>query len=76
MPVKVDGETVRGYKSEQFADAFSRALGVTSVTGVTSQSASQAEGNAGNASNAYPTEAESLDPGTASLGELQERFSP
>jgi hypothetical protein len=32
MPVKVEGETVRGYKVEQFADAFSRALSVTSVT--------------------------------------------
>jgi len=52
--VKVDGETVRGYKAEQFSDAFARALSVTGVTGVTSRSASQAEGNAGNASNAYP----------------------
>jgi hypothetical protein len=56
MPVKVDGETVRGYKVEQFADAFSRTLGVTSVTGVTSKTASHAGGNAGNAGNAYPTE--------------------
>jgi Protein of unknown function (DUF3631) len=54
MPVKVDGETVRGYKVEQFSDAFARALSVTGVTSVTSQTASQKEGNASNASNAYP----------------------
>jgi hypothetical protein len=52
MPVKVDGETVRGYKVEQFADAFARALGVTGVTSVTSKASSQAGGNAGNA---YPS---------------------
>jgi hypothetical protein len=56
MPVKVECETVRGYKVEQFSDAFARALGVTSVTSVTSQSASQAGGNASNAGNAYPGE--------------------
>lgn len=55
MPVKVDGETVRGYKIEQFTGAFARVLGVTGVTGVTSDSASQAGGNAGNASNAQGT---------------------
>ncbi len=53
MPVRVEGETVRGYKAEQFADAFARALG---VTGVTSQSASQKGSNASNAGNAYPAE--------------------
>jgi Protein of unknown function (DUF3631) len=52
MPVKVEGETVRGYKREQFAEAFHRVLGVTRVTSVTSKSPSQAEGNAGNAGNA------------------------
>jgi hypothetical protein len=55
MPVKVEGVTVRGYKAEQFADAFHRVLGVTSVTGVTSRMAPQAAGNASNASNASPT---------------------
>jgi len=54
MPVRVDGETVRGYKREQFADAFSRVLGVAGVTSVTSESGSQAGGNASNARNAYP----------------------
>jgi hypothetical protein len=58
MSVKVDGEAARGYKREQFADAFHRVLGVTSVTSVTSDSPSQAGGNAGNAGNAYPTEEE------------------
>jgi Protein of unknown function (DUF3631) len=52
MSVKVEGETVRGYKVEQFTDAFSRVLAVTGVTSVTSESSSQAEGNAGNACNA------------------------
>jgi Protein of unknown function (DUF3631) len=51
MPVKVEGETVRGYKIEQFVDAFDRVLGVTSVTDVTRESTSQARGNAGNACN-------------------------
>jgi uncharacterized protein DUF3631 len=55
MPVKVEGETVRGYKREQFADAFARALSVTGVTSVTSQSASQEGSNASNASNASPS---------------------
>jgi hypothetical protein len=55
MPVKVEGDAVRGYKVEQFADAFARALSVTGVTSVTSQSASQRGGNASNASNAYPS---------------------
>lgn len=52
MPVKAEGKTVRGYKVEQFSEAFHRVLGVTGVTGVTSEAASQAEGNASNASNA------------------------
>jgi Protein of unknown function (DUF3631) len=56
MPVRVEGETVRGYKREQFADAFARALSVTGVTGVTSQSASQKGSNASNACNAYPSD--------------------
>jgi hypothetical protein len=52
MPVKAEGKTVRGYKVEQFAEAFHRVLGVTGVTSVTSKSTSQAEGNASNASGA------------------------
>jgi hypothetical protein len=55
MPVRVDRETVRGYKAEQFTDAFARVLGVTGVTAVTSQSASQEGSNASNACNAYPS---------------------
>jgi hypothetical protein len=69
MPVKVDGETVRGYKVEQFADAFARVLGVTGVTGVTSETASQAGGNASNASNASPV-APPLSPGDDGYAEL------
>jgi hypothetical protein len=53
MPVRVEGETVRGYKVEQFSDAFARVLGVTGVTAVTSRTASEAENNARNACNAY-----------------------
>jgi len=52
MSVKVDGTTVRGYKVEQFANAFLRVLGVTGVTGVTSRSAPHAASNASNAGNA------------------------
>jgi hypothetical protein len=54
MPVRVGGETARGYKVEQFADAFTRALSVTGVTSVTSNAASQAGGHARNASNGHP----------------------
>jgi hypothetical protein len=50
--VKVEGQTVRGYKREQFEDAFHRVLGVTGVTSVTSRMAPQAAGNASNAGNA------------------------
>jgi hypothetical protein len=54
MPVRVGGETTRGYKVEQFADAFARAVSVTGVTGVTSNGASQAGRNARNARNGHP----------------------
>lgn len=43
MPVKVDGQTVRGYKREQFEDVWIRHV---SVTGVTSDLALQAGSNA------------------------------
>ncbi len=56
MPVWVEGKTGRGYKREQFADAFARALGVRSVSSVSSESASQNGPNAPNAPNAYPSE--------------------
>jgi hypothetical protein len=46
MPVRADGETVRGYKREQFDDAFARALAVTARYTVTTQSESQNPGNA------------------------------
>jgi hypothetical protein len=55
MPVRVEGEVVHGYKASQFADAFHRVLGVTSVTGVTTQSPSEAGRNARNACNAWGT---------------------
>jgi hypothetical protein len=57
MAVKVEGETVRGYKREQFEDAWSRYLvpvGVTGVTAVTDGSAPDAASNGSNASNAHP----------------------
>jgi hypothetical protein len=41
MPVWVDGETVKGYKVEQFADAFHRVLGVREVREVRSGSQNQ-----------------------------------
>jgi hypothetical protein len=55
MPVYVDGATVRGYKREQFDDAFARYLSVRSVRSVRSKSTSGAGSNASNASNASPT---------------------
>lgn len=39
MPVWVEGETVRGYKLEQFDDAFSRVLGVRGARNVRRESA-------------------------------------
>jgi hypothetical protein len=51
-PVRCGGQVVRGYKAEQFEDAWLRVLGVTGVTGVTPKSASQAARNARNACNA------------------------
>ena len=39
--VRAEGGVVRGYKREQFADAFHRHLGVTGVTSVTSLTQSQ-----------------------------------
>ena len=55
MSVRIDGAVVRGYKREQFAEAFHRVLGVTGVTGATSESASGAGCNARNACNAQGT---------------------
>jgi hypothetical protein len=52
MTVRHEGKAVRGYKVEQFNDAFVRVLGVTGVTGVTTESSSEARSNARNARNA------------------------
>jgi hypothetical protein len=60
MPVRAHGEVVRGYKREQFADAFHRVLGVTSVTAVTSGTSIDAASNGSNACNAVPTKAPHL----------------
>ena len=51
-----EGKTARGYKVEQFADAFARVLGVRTVRSVRSESPSQAAPNAPNAPNAYRRE--------------------
>lgn len=56
MPVWVEGETGRGYKVEQFEDAFARVLGVRSVRAVRSESSSGKAPNTPNAPNAYPAE--------------------
>jgi hypothetical protein len=53
MSIKIAGETVRGYKAEQFEEAWRRVLGVTRVTGVTSEQWSYAESNGSNASNGF-----------------------
>jgi putative DNA primase/helicase len=66
MAVRVDGKTVRGYKVEQFQDAFHRVLGVRSVSSVRSGSTSQAAPNAPNAPNA-------LDASTAMAGHLVQK---
>lgn len=73
MPVWSDGKTVKGYKVEQFADAFARVLGVREVRTVRSEAASEAAPNSPNPPNPYPTE-DGPDLGTATLGELVERF--
>jgi len=56
MPVWADGQAVRGYKAEQFEDAFLRVLGVRSVREVRRESPSQESPNAPNAPNALSTE--------------------
>jgi hypothetical protein len=56
MPVWVDGQTVRGYKREQFADAWHRVLGVRDVRDVGSGSSTDAAPNAPNAPNAIDGE--------------------
>lgn len=53
MPVWVDGQTVKGYKLEQFADAFARVLGVRRVRTVRSKSASQKAPNPPNPPNRW-----------------------
>jgi Protein of unknown function (DUF3631) len=58
MPVWIDGRTVRGYKLDQFTDAFHRVLGVRSVSGVRSDSRIEAAPNAPNAPNAYSAKGE------------------
>lgn len=58
MPVWVDGETVRGYKREQFQDAWSRYLPDAAVSGVRAVRAGlpdEAPPNAPNAPNAQGT---------------------
>jgi Protein of unknown function (DUF3631) len=56
LPIWVEGATVRGYKREQFEEAFHRVLGVRCVRDVRSESPSEAAPNAPNAPNAQPTE--------------------
>lgn len=51
--VWIDGATARGYKFEQFSDAFARVLGVRSVRAVRSEAGNQAAPNAPNVANAY-----------------------
>jgi hypothetical protein len=55
LPVWVDGKTGRGYKLEQFADAFHRVLSVRSVRTVRSGTATDAGPNGPNAPNASGT---------------------
>jgi hypothetical protein len=55
MPVWTEGKTVRGYKAEQFEEAWFRVLGVRRVTNVRCESPSQTTPNATNAPNAGDT---------------------
>jgi Protein of unknown function (DUF3631) len=76
MPVWVDGQTGRGYKVEQFADAFARVVGVRSVRNVRSECPSQKEPNSPNAPNSYHANGAILvvgDPGFPEL--LLERLN-
>jgi hypothetical protein len=58
MPVWVDGETHRGYKLEQFKDAWLRVLGVRGVRGVRGESPSGAAPNTPNTPNTQGAEGE------------------
>jgi hypothetical protein len=71
LPVWVDGETGRGYKVEQFADAFARVLGVRSVRNVRSESPSRAGPNTPNAPNVYHASGSENDT-TVSLADAPE----
>jgi hypothetical protein len=55
MPVWAEGKTVRGYKVEQFSDAFARVLGVRGVRAVRSESSTDAAPNTPNPPNAKGT---------------------
>jgi hypothetical protein len=55
MPVWADGKTVKGYKLEQFADAFLRVLGVRTVRPVRSGTAAQNAPNPPNRPNPVGT---------------------
>jgi hypothetical protein len=56
MPVWVDSQTVRGYKAEQFTEAWLRVLGVRGVSAVRSGTSIEAAPNAANAPNAIGAE--------------------
>jgi len=56
MPVWTEGKTVKGYKVEQFADAFLRVLGVRWVSPVRSESPSRTAPNSPNGPNPGSTE--------------------
>jgi hypothetical protein len=57
MPVWTEGKTVRGYKVEQFEEAWFRVLGVRSVSSVRSEAVSQAAPNTPNPPNAVTRDA-------------------
>ncbi len=53
MPIWTDGQTVKGYKAEQFADHWLRVLGVRWVKGVRSGSSTDAAPNPPNGPNPF-----------------------
>jgi hypothetical protein len=74
MPVWHDGRTVRGYKSEQFVDAWLRVVDVRGVSCVRTDPASEAPPNGPNASNAEtPERPKPLVVGDDGLLELLDR---
>jgi hypothetical protein len=71
MPVWTDEGTVRGYKAEQFGEAFARVLGVRGVRSVRSGLAPDAAPNRPNAPNAGDTNGRTTGPDDVDADEIE-----